>query len=649
MNPAARNVLSAGLSSWLTGLVMLALMALLRIGLPVPLPALLALAVCTGGICFAPGLLPGKWVEKAYARALAVAGAIGLVFLSAVHAALPLALYAALLAAGLRRARHLPDGAGLVLAALLTGVYIFCKSHAEHYAGVFTPELAMLGVQHRDTLMHASFTNMIHAFGRITTGEGGLNFMPYHIAFDIWLGPVTDYLHLPALEATAYVLRGLVFPCIVLASLLAVPRGERRVGVPVCMLALLALLGSAEMLGMYSNWLSESHAFSLIFLMLALSCLPEIFRSTPSMAALAVFCLLAGVALAAKMTVGVLLLGMAAGMGLRRFGLRPPALLLLATAGAGAWYVLHYQLPGYAQNALSPLFFLRAFGPLILLSPLLPVLLLVWLQRRVAKLDNQDAWVGVALCAAGAICIPNLIAVVGGSGWYFLDVIRWVGIWALGLWVAQPAVLEAFPLLQEGQFAALHAASRARRNSPHAAWLLLVVLAAGDAAYGIRDAISMAQAEAQRQMAFWQLAPLKQGGGLLGRDVATITKQGYGAQLLQALGDVPRTGSIAVYIPKGSAYWRWPQQCDGYAGPLARTQGFFFQAMAGMPILNGVPYDEKPCGQRDSEFIFGLKALQPPADENNGWLCAEAHARGFTQLRILQEGPEPGFRTLDCL
>ncbi|NBO18373.1 MAG: hypothetical protein EBV03_03935 [Proteobacteria bacterium] len=566
MSELRRSVLGAAAACWLTGATSLALMALLRTGLGVPWVALLEIMLCAGGVLFSPGLLPERWLQKPHARALAMAGALGLVFSARLHTALPLALYVPMLAAGLWGLRHgTQDAKGLAVVALATGLYIFCKSHAEHYAGVFTPELALLGVQHRDTLLHASFITMIYDFGQVTLGQGGMGFIPYHIGVHVWLGPVSAMLGLPPVEAMGYVLRGIIFPCLLMAALLAVPRrgGMPAPGMAACMAMLLALMGLTELFGMYSNWLSESHAFSIIFLFLALSCLPEIFaaQGRKVYGPLLAFCALALLAQGSKLTVGMLLLGMGAGLGLWHFRLRPPALVLLATLCAGAWYVKQYQLPVYTQTAIFPLYLMRAFGPLITLSSLLPLLLLAWLHQRVAPLPKMP-WVGVGLCAAGALGISNSIAVIGGSGWYFMDVIRWVGIWALGLWLAQPQVLARFPLLQEGAFDALYAAGL-RKNKPHMVLALLLVLAMGDAAYGIRDAVSLAQAEAQRQIAQYQLVLLKQGGGLLGREVATAARQGYGAQLLAALEGTPKDGHTAVYIRKGSPYWRWPEQCDG--------------------------------------------------------------------------------------
>jgi hypothetical protein len=125
-------------------------------------------------------------------------------------------------------------------------------------------------------------------------------------------------------------------------------------------------------------------------------------------------------------------------------------------------------------------------------------------------------------------------------------------------------------------------------------------------------------------------------------------EKSYGAALLRALPPGDARGMTAVYVPEASMFWEWPEVCDGYAGARARTQGFFFQGVAGFPVLNGWPYDRKPCGQRDSEFIFGQEKLSPPEGEPDAWLCEEAQRRGFDTVLILQDGAQPDYRRLAC-
>ncbi|MBY0407783.1 MAG: hypothetical protein K2Q01_08820, partial [Rickettsiales bacterium] len=276
-----------------------------------------------------------------------------------------------------------------------------------------------------------------------------------------------------------------------------------------------------------------------------------------------------------------------------------------------------FQLPAGGHHAISAFNFLIVYGPFISASCFVP-LLCVWVLQRREKLLPKAVCEGLVLLALTAFIIPNTLVIISGSGWYFLDVARWAGVWAGLYWFS----LSRYAAWQPEHWVG---AMRGNVRKPHYFALLLLGMALAD---GVA-AFKTSTLDEARRMA---------------------SAEGYGAKLLSALSQEERRADVAVYVPRGSAYWAWPEKCEGTQGKYSATQGYFFQAMAGMPILNPYPYDESPCAFRYSEYVFGHEALRPPPEgETDAWLCATAQRAGFAQLLVLDgTAMQPEFRTLSC-
>ena len=80
------------------------------------------------------------------------------------------------------------------------GIGYFLLINSRGYATVLTPELALVGTQHLDTLFHASIANMLVKHGALSTGLDGLVPLKYHVLSHIWLGCISLWLGVSTLE-----------------------------------------------------------------------------------------------------------------------------------------------------------------------------------------------------------------------------------------------------------------------------------------------------------------------------------------------------------------------------------------------------------------------------------------------------------------
>ena len=118
--------------------------------------------LATVAVLFSPALM---WLDGPLWRA------VSLPFLAAIWVVGLVSL-----ASGLRDQPFWQSLAALVIGFCLSVIY-FHVVNAEGYASVFTPEQTLLGLQHRDTLYHASIAAMLAKYRAVSTGLDGLVFV----------------------------------------------------------------------------------------------------------------------------------------------------------------------------------------------------------------------------------------------------------------------------------------------------------------------------------------------------------------------------------------------------------------------------------------------------------------------------------------
>ncbi|MBY0406372.1 MAG: hypothetical protein K2Q01_01670, partial [Rickettsiales bacterium] len=217
------NLAQAALGCICVAVMNLLLMWMLRMGLETHWLDVLKLLVMGGAVCVSPLLISEKWRKPEWA-ALCVLALLDMVCLSPLLGDGVWLLYAAVLAAGLREAWPHAKAKWLWQVFGVLGLYVFLRSHMEHFAGVYAPEFGRMGILHRDTQLQAAFANMIGQFGAFSVGEGSLAPTPYHVGVNVWMAYVAKASGMEVVSALPFLLRLVAFPALVFAILLSVPQ-----------------------------------------------------------------------------------------------------------------------------------------------------------------------------------------------------------------------------------------------------------------------------------------------------------------------------------------------------------------------------------------------------------------------------------------
>ena len=163
------------------------------------------------------------------------------------------------------------------------GIGYFLLINSRGYATVLTPELALVGIQHLDTLFHASIANMLVKHGALSTGLDGLVPLKYHVLSHIWLGCISLWLGVSTLEGYYIGAQVIAIPMLLFGLSLATHL-LRRPGEGLSNRALitsgpLLLLFVADIWGSTSYLVSESYFVAMILFLLTLPLLADMARS----------------------------------------------------------------------------------------------------------------------------------------------------------------------------------------------------------------------------------------------------------------------------------------------------------------------------------------------------------------------------------
>ena len=533
----------------------------------------------------------------------------------------------------------------------LAGVGYFLLTNSKAYATVLTPEQMLTGVQHMDTMFHASIANMLVKHGVISTGLDGFVPLKYHVLSHIWLGCLGLWLGVSTLESYYIGMQIVCIPmllfCLSMATYLLRPGSERLASGALVTLCSLLLLFVTELWG-WTHWLvSESYCFALIVFVLALPLLADTAEplSRGRLALRIVVLGIAGVVAAlAKVSVGFIFVGAAGFLLWRQIGLTWINLLKLAIPGLlGAYVVATVVFASvYSDVAriLVPFSFVREFPASALSNVaanlvLLCAAALVWRSGTPRDKRCAEAFIIIAVASA----MPALMLdIPGGSAFYFIN----VGTWAAIVFVAayggryfaerQPNFLKAELVLAAVLLCAL--VTGEKRNSA-------VKFANEFAEVQTRIHVLTGQGAEPASSGWGRLVELLVPGHPARTAMARDVERTAGAQSMKtllAMGLAQDNHATVFASPDNLAFWTLYEDC--------RSIPFFVPAALGAPMIRGI---NPPALKCPKEPHYGYPAYaadavsQPTTDSE---LCSRAATSGLKTVFVLST-PAIG-RKIDC-
>jgi len=528
------------------------------------------------------------------------------------------------------------------------GIGYFFVVNSRGYATVLTPEQTLTGLQHLDTLFHATIANMLVQSGHPSTGLDGFLPIKYHVLSHIWIGGMGRWLGVATLDSYYLVAQIIAIP-LLLFSLITAGALLRRQGRGLADCALvtlvpLLLLMVADVWGWTSYLVSESYFVSLLLFLFAMPLLGELADQDAPLR-LPVFALvIAGTpVLFAKISVGVIFWGATGFLLWRRLGLTVPNLIMLAVPIGllvGLASMISSPDAGTYVRTLRPLSFVREYPQGALPNIVANFVLLYgagrfWLSGSLAERRLAE-W--FALVAIGSLVPALLLDIAGGSAFYFANVGTFACIVFLTAyhaptierrkpWLARPSVVLALLVL-------VGLATNEKRSSPVRLALQFEELRARAHSLAGRGEVSpLSTVPAITAL----LAP----GGRLRQEIAADVSRGPGArsiEILRSLG-AGQMRKVAVFVsPDNRPFWTNFVDCRG--DPL------FVPAVLGVPMLKGLNPPEFKCA-RDLYYTTSLYREDAfSAVTSDDQLCARASGLGLDEVLILA-GPDEG-RRLSC-
>ena len=556
-----------------------------------------------------------------------------------------------LLAIGVRQVvavRGMP-GSRFILAltcGCVAGAGYFFIVNSKGYATVLTPELAVVGTQHLDTLFHAAIANMLLKYGALSFGLDGLIPIKYHVLSHIWLGCLGLWLGVTTLDAyyigaQIVAIPVLLFSLVLAAHLLRSP-GTGSTDSALVTLVPLLLLFLVDLWGWTSYLVSESYFLAMMLFLLALPLLAEIaadqFRLRPGLqlAALVIVGILIQLS---KVSVGVIFWSAAGFLLWRQLGLTPLNLIKLALPIlllVGPLAAIFSPDSGSYSRGFSPFRFVldypRGAWPNILANlVLLCAVSKVWLSGSVRDRKCAETF---AIIAIGSL-LPALLLDIYDTAFYFVNVGTWgciVFLSAYGVavfgerslrWLTPGVVILAIIVLA--------LATDEKRNSFKKFATQFEDLRTR--VHTLNGEAAGADTTTPRRL-FELLAPGHPAREALAEDV----KRTPGAQAKQTLLSMglSQDPHAAVFVPPGnSAFWSTYQDCRG--------DPFFVPAIIGVPMVKGLSPSALKCGLY-SPPVYPPDAGSAPSTDIE--LCMRAARSKLTRIFVLETST--AVRKIDC-
>lgn len=481
------------------------------------------------------------------------------------------------------------------------------------YAQPLALEAALHGLQHRDTLFHATIASSLRETGIPSISLDGTVSLAYHVLSHWLVATLADWLEVSSLNAYSLFLPLVGVPFLIFlimwcaATLIARPR--RDAGAAMAQAGLVGWVVLAGVAGAWTVWVSESYIVSLWGLFAAILVMADAAalrdRRHVTLLLIALLPVLVVLTGMAKISVGaVLAVGVAVFVAaLERW--RPVGLALALLAGPVPFVALYLSSApevGSGESIIAPFIFLFQM-PEKMGAHLIFAAILVFHTCRRWPTDPAGRAMALGLNAAmlsgiGAALSVNLPA---GAALYFVNPGVLAGLMlvpALGLaprWMLEGRKLRARLLLFVG--------------------LLFVILGHPTPRSGPE-----------------RLEELMSGIEPGGTDITRTSPLG---PLMHAAAGVD-----GVHVLSGpSAVWD--------LSPVCWTSVFAVQAIAGRPLLMSLPSADSGCEASPyygfADYDAERSASRPMTDET---LCREAAERNM--VRLLLVGPELDFRVLDC-
>lgn len=534
------------------------------------------------------------------------------------------------------------DRAGIALAglAILWGWYIFAYHQSADYASAFTSERALLGILHRDAYFHAALTEMFTRYGVISFGADTLRPFNYHFGFHIWFGGFVKSTGVEALQALPAATQILLAPLLLQAALLASRVYSwrlRQSSIPFAAAGLLVFTVIANRCGVDSEWHSQSWSLGLAVTLIGLSVTPALRQRQGEHAsgrlslAIGALVVCAGLAGLTKVSLGLLLLGYTGFICLREFRLGWPTLVL---AVAGLALLLLTKIALLSEGHSMGIVWFNYLMDRSITHTLAEILCigLAWALWRKAKDKHARRFEieALFLLAAIAIAVPNIVLIDGGSGLYFLDVIRWFTIPLIFGWLID----------RHG------GGDIAPDRRPIAAVMTLALILTAGMSVFLERRFEKKVLNATRSFANANLSILptqlpqnlmdeaRATPYLLGANVDQAIQYGNGLALRHALVSASKQeGDAAVVaIPEQSSFWSWPESC-------ALSQGFWVPAVARLPVVNVAPTDAPLCAERRQRSAYRAFGFLGQTIEGGvlAQACDRALTAGFNVVLVLPE------------
>ena len=533
----------------------------------------------------------------------------------------------------------------------LAGFGYFLLINSKAYATVLTPEQMLTGVQHMDTMFHASIANMLVKHGALSTGLDGLVPLKYHVLSHIWLGCLGLWLGVSTLESYYIGMQIVWIPmllfCLSMATYLIRPGSERLASGALVTLCSVLLLFVTELWG-WTHWLvSESYCLSLIVFVLALPLLADTAEPL-SRGRLALRILVLGmagaVAALAKVSVGFIFVGAAGFLLWRQIGMTWFNLVKLAIPVLLGGYVAATVVFAGAYNdvvkVLAPFSFVREYPGSALSNVAANLVLLcaaiaVWRSGTSRDKRCAEAFAIIAIASS----VPALLLdIPGGSAFYFINVGTWAGIVFVSAYAGryfaqrQPAFLRPEFVLPAILLVAL--ATGEKRSSA-------AKFANEFAEVQTRIHALTGQGSEPASRGWHRLVELLLPGHPARKAMARDVERTAGAQSMQTLlaMGLAQDNHAAVFVaPDNLAFWTLYEDC--------RSNPFFVPAALGAPMIRGI---NPPALKCPKEPYYGYPAYaadavsQPTTDSE---LCSRAATSGLKTVFVLST-PAIG-RKIDC-
>ena len=559
-----------------------------------------------------------------------------------------------MLSAGVLRAVALARGMArhrLMLAVICgcaAGIGYFFVVNAKGYATVLTAEQTLTGLQHLDTLFHASIANMLVQSGHLSTGLDGYLPIKYHVLSHIWIGCLGRWLGVATLDSYYLVAQIIAVPLLlfslITAGVLLRRQGQGLADSALVTLVPLLLLMVADLWGWTSYLVSESYFVALILFLFAMPLLAEIAdQGTPLRLPVLALAIAGTLVLFAKISVGVIFWGATGFLLWRRLGLTFINLAMLAVPIGllvGLASMISSPDAGTYVLTLRPFSFVREYPQGALPNIVFNLVLLygagaLWLSGTLGERRLAEC---LALVAVGSLVPALLLDIAGGSAFYFANVGTFACIAFLTAhhapiierrkhWLTRPGVILAL-------LAVLGFATSEKRNS-------LSRLAIQFQELRVRAHVLAGRGEVSPLPALSAIAALLAPDGGLRKEIAADVSRGPGArsvEILRSLG-AGQMRNVAVFVaPDNRPFWTNYVDCRG--------DPFLVPAVLGVPMLKGLNPPEFKCA-RDIYYTTSLYREDAfSALTSDDGLCARASGYGLDEVLILAT-PNEG-RRLSC-